>query len=320
MLIAPPSTTGRKPDLPSSEDMMKRLLHVFLGLLALLGLHSAAAAQALGQPKVAVYNFKDPNQTGLGMQMRDMISTAVINSGKFQVISRDFASAEEEAQLARAGKTTRGAKGVKPKAESFDFSIEGSITSVQFGEKKDVTGTVLDNILLGGKGVAGGCVAGTFSVSIDVLVKNIGTQETRYAASLTKSLTSECRRTGGAVDYPVVMRAIANDLAREFALKIFPVKVIAIQADGGVVFNYGESVLPAGTYLRLYGPSEEILSDGKMLTMDGPFLGRIRITNANPDTARGAIEGEAGQITVGAVASIDANQEPGKPDKKKKKK
>jgi len=298
---------------------MKRLLHVFLGLLALIGLHSAATAQALGQPKVAVYNFRDPNQTGLGVQMRDMISTAVINSGKFTVISRDFASAEEEAQLARAGKTTRGAKGVKPKAESFDYSIEGSITSVQFGEKKDVTGAVLDGLLLGGKGVAGGCVAGTFSVSIDVVVKNIGSQEIRYAASLTKSLTSECRRAGGAVDYPVVMRAIANDLAKEFALKIVPIKVIAIQSDGGLVFNYGDSILPAETYVKIFGPSEEILSDGKMLTMDGPFLGRVKITNANAETARGAIEGEAGQITVGATASIDANQEPGKTDKKKKK-
>lgn len=297
---------------------MKRFLRAFIGLMALIGLQTAPAlhAQAVGQPKVAVYNFKDPNGSGLATELRDMISTAVINSGKFTVFSRDFASAEEEAQLSRAGKTTRGAAKSKVQAESIDYTIEGSITSVQAGVQTDNTGSTVSKTLLGVD--LGGCSKQVISISIDVIVKHIGTQQTPYAASLTRSLQTKCSQSGATVDLPAAMRDISNELAQDFATKIYPIKVIAVQADGGVVFNYGSTVLPAGTFLKVFGPGEEILSDGKMVTMDGPYLGRIQITNANPETARGVVEGESAPMVTGSVAQIDGNQVPAKPVKKKK--
>lgn len=291
---------------------MKQVLHAFLGLIALAG-GTAALAQEAPPPKVAVYNFKDPQGSNQAATLKDMITTAIINTGKFTVISRDLESAEAEAALSAAGKTTRGRAGAKPKAESFDFSIEGSITSVQGA-------TQVDNAMEGVKipiiGSLGGCAKQVVSISIDVVIKNIATQETPYAAPLTRREETKCSRSGEQVDVPFLMRSIANQLARDFSLKIYPITVIAVQPDGGMVFDYGSSVLPAGTFINVYGPGQEIASKGKLLTVDGPLLGRVQITNANAETARGVFESTPlGQIEVGATGSIDANQQPAKKTK-----
>ncbi len=292
---------------------MKQIWRTIISLAVLAGALVGASAQAqqAAAPKVAVYNFKDPQGSGQAAALKDMITTAIINSGKFTVISRDFDSAEAEAQLRAAGKTTRGRAGPKPKAESFDYSIEGSITSVQAGTQVDNAGSVASKALLGID--LGGCAKQVVSISIDVVIKNIATQETPYAAPLTRRVETKCKQSGEQVDVPYLMRSIANELARDFTLKIYPITVIAVQPDGGIVFDYGSSMLPAGTFLNVYGPSTEIESKGKMLTVDGQLLGRVQITNANAETARGVFEGAPlGQVAVGATGAIDANQQPAK--------
>ena len=278
---------------------------------------SAAQAQASGQPKVAVYNFTDPQGSGLAPQLSEMIRTAIVNSKKFTVISRDMTIAEEEAQLAKAGKT-KGAK-TKAKVEPVDYAIEGSITSAQLTQKKNFFGEAADKLLLGGQGIAGGCVSGTFSVSIDVRVKDLSTGETPYAGSLTRTLESECSRSGGAVDFPVVMRGIADELAKEFATRIYPIKIIAVQADGGLMLNYGDSVLTPGTFMKVFGPGDEVFSDGVKLKIDGPLLARAQITDVTPQTARAVVEGEVAELPpVGSLLRVDTDQKPAKPVKKKK--
>jgi hypothetical protein len=296
--------------------MMRQFLGFFATCVALLGgiASTAAQAQESPPPKVAVYSFKDPQGSGQSATLKDMVATAIINAGKFTVISRDFEAADAEAQLSAAGKTTRGRAGPKPKAESFDYSIEGSITSVQAGTQINNSGSTASKALLGID--LGGCAKQIVSISIDVVIKNIATQETPYAAPLTRRVETKCNQSGDQVDVPKLMRSIANELARDFTIKIYPITVISVQPDGGMVFDYGSSVLPVGTFLNVYGPSQEIASKGKMLTVDGPLLGRVQITNANAETARGVIEGAAlGQIVVGSIGTIDVNQAPAKKQK-----
>lgn len=296
---------------------------VRLGFAAALGFFASAAiifgsaahSQERGQPKVAVYNFRDPLASGQAATLKDMITTAIINTGKFTVISRDLDSAEAEAQLSRAGKT-RGGRTASVKADTFDYSIEGSITSVQGGTQIDNTAETVGGVL--GFDFLKGCSKQVISISIDVSIKDIATQQTPYAAPLTRREQTRCTQSGAQVDVPFLMRAIANDLARDFATKIYPIRVVAVQTDGSLIFNYGASVLPQGTYLQLTSPSQEMLVDGKMSDIAGSPIGRVRITNANADTARGVFEGAApSQIVVGATGAIDLNQEPAKPGKKK---
>lgn len=293
---------------------MKQVLHAFLGLIALVGgtAGTAAQEQETGQPKVAVYNFKDDNGSGVATEMRDMITTAIIKSGKFTVFSRDFASADEEAQLKRAGKTTRGATAAK--AESVDYTIEGSITSSQSGTEVNTTGSTASKAILGID--LGGCAKQVVSISVDVVIKQVGTQETPYAESLTRRVETKCSQSGAQVDLPSLMRSVANELAFKFATNIYPIRVVAVQPDGGLVFNFGESVLPTGTFLQLSSPGEEILVDGKMERMAGVPLGRVRITNATSGTARGVVECvPLGQMVAGSTAIIDKNQQAAKKSK-----
>lgn len=296
--------------------MFRRSIGVLGCVVSLLALQASGEALAQGQPKVAVYNFKDPQSSGLAAQLREMIRTAIVNSKKFSVFSRDFTSAEEEVQLRNAGKTTRNARNTQVQAEAIDFAIEGSITSVQAGSDTDSTMETVGAVF----GVKlKGCSKQTVSISIDVIVKDLGTQQTPYATSLTKSLQSDCKQSGGSVDVPAVMRQISDELAFDFSTKIYPIKVILTQPDGGLIVNYGEAFLPVGTFVKMYGPTTETQAEGRTYKVDGPPLGRAVVVDANPETARIVMEGGAVvSVGVGSVARIDENQTPAKPEKKKK--
>jgi hypothetical protein len=290
--------------------MIRRFFSIFVGAAALVALQMGdeARAQAQRQPKVAVYNFTEPEGKELASQLQEMTRTALINSKKFAVFSRDFSSAEEEAQLRRAGKTTRNASNSSAQFEAIDFAIEGSITSAQLTESKDSTSIVLGGVLGLPKETFVGCTSGVFSVSIDVRVTSLGTGQNSYAESLTKKRTSECRRAGGAVDFPAVMREIANELAFKFSTKIYPMKVIDSQADGAFILNYGDSFVPMGTVLRITTPSQDIISDGATLKRVGTLLGRACVVDANSDTAVARMFGAppAAVLPVGSVAQIEA--------------
>lgn len=297
---------------------LKGLVAAGVALALQLGAPAQAQAQAqrLGQPKVAVYNFSDPTGSGLGPQLRDMIRTAIVNTKKFSVFSRDFSSAEEEAQLRRAGKVTRNASNSSVQGEAVDYAIEGSITSVQSGAQTDSTGTTIGIII----GVPlSGCSKQLVSVGIDVTVKHLGTQETPYATSLTKSVQSKCTQSGGAVDVPVLMRQISEELAFNFTTQIYPMKVIVTQPDGGLILNYGSPFLAAGTYVKLFGPTTETQDGGRIYKIPGPPLGRALVVDANAETARAMVEGGAiAPIPAGSIARIDDNQAPAKPAKRKR--
>lgn len=304
--------------------MIQRLFSVLVGGIALLAMQAGDEVQAQAQPKVAVSEFTEPVYDSpelagknLARDLKESIRTAIINTKKFTVISRDFTTAEKEAQLRGAGRTTRGASGSKAKFEAIDFAIEGSITSAQLTIKKDGFGGFVDKMFLGGEGMAGSCTSGIFSVSINVNIISLATGETRYAEKLTKSLESDCSRSGGAVDFPVVMSVLADELAFAFSTNIYPLKAIDAQPDGTFVLNYGDNFVPIGTTLRITTPSQEIQSDGATLKRVGAPLGRACVVEANSDTAVARMIGAtSATVPVGSVAQIEALPTY---DKKKKK-
>jgi hypothetical protein len=278
-------------------DMIRLFYCIFVGAAALVCLQTGdmAQAQALGQPKVAVYNFRDPSRSGVAPQLNEMIITAIINTRKFNVFSRDFSSSEEEKQLERAKKVGKKASTV---AESVDYSIEGAITGSQSGTQSDNTGTAMGDTIAKTTGLPihvffKSCSKQTISISVDVAIKQISTQKTPYAQSLTRAVESKCKSGGSAVDLPALMREIANELAFEFATEIYPIKVIGKQPNGTALVNYGASFLPPGTYLKFTGPPTKIESDGLMVDSVGTSLGRGRVIEANAATALIAMEAGA---------------------------
>lgn len=300
---------------------MRRFFGVLVGAAAVFCLQAGdeARAQAAGQPKVAVYTFNDTAGSGVAVEFREMVATAIINSRKFNVISRDFTSVEEEEQLRRAKKTTARAK---TPVEAIDFAIEGTITGSQAGvEVRDTGGDVQKGASMFGVNLPnfGACSKQTVSINLTIKIKDIGTGLEKYAKNFNKSAESDCKRSGGAVNLPALMLEISKEVAFEFATEIYPIKVIGTQPGGTAIVNYGEAFLPPGTFLKFTTPPTKIESDGLMVDMVGVPLGRARVIEANAATAMIALEGGATtEIPVGSTGRIDENQAEGKPSKKKK--
>lgn len=303
--------------------MMRRLFTAVVGAAALLVMlaDGEARAQATGQPKVAVYNFTDPAGSGEALKLREMITTALINTKKFNVFSRDFTSLEEEKQLRRGKKT--GGKAAGP-AESVDYSIEGSITASQNGmEQRDTGSDVQKGLRTIGIDIGdfGGCSKQIISVTIDVRIKDLATNKIAYGKSLTRLEEAKCKQSGGLVDVPALLRDIAREVAFEFSTDIYPIKVIDNQPDGSFLLNYGEEFLKIGTFVKVTAPGRDIENDGIITKGVGMAIGRARIMDVNAATALAAMEhGVQVDVPLGSVISIDADQTPSKPPKTSKKK
>ena len=274
--------------------MIRRFFSIFVGAAALVALQvgDEARAQAMGQPKVAVYKLTDPANSGMADQLREQIRVALVNTKKFSVFSRDFSSAEEEAQLLRSRKVTRNASNQTVQFDAVDYAIEGSITSAN--KQLEVTPP---GDLFGLKYPE--CRTESVSIVVNITVRD-GVGQILYATPILKQYEKRCE----AVNMAVITSGVSNELVFKFAAEVFPMKVMAIRPDGSIVVNYGSAFLPIGTYVKISSPATVGEFGGF-----GSELGRARVTEANAEAALARMEGKKPvAVPIGSIARIDESQ------------
>ena len=274
------------------SSMNRGFFSIFVGVAALLAMQAGDEAQAQGQPKVALYKLTDPTDSGIALQLREQLQVALVNTKKFSVFSRDFSSAEEEAQLRRAGKTTRNASNSSVQFEAVDYAIEGSITAAS-RTVEETPGIVLFGY------DPGLCRTESVSIIVNITVRD-GNGQFLYATPITKSYKKSCKL----VDMAVLTSEVSNELVFKFAAEVFPMKVMAVRPDGSIVLNYGSAFLPIGTYVKISSPATAGEFGGF-----GSELGRARVSEANAEAALARMEGKKPvAVPIGSIARIDENQ------------
>lgn len=272
--------------------MIRRLISVFVAAIALVAMQAGDEAQAQAQPKVALYKIADPSNSGIALQLREQIQIALINTKKFMVFSRDFSSAEEEAQLRRSGKVARNASNSSAQFDAVDYAIEGSITSATSNTAQTPGITIFGYN-------PGPCTTETVSIVVNITVRD-GNGQFLYATPFAKTYEKACEL----VDRGVLTSEVSSRLVLKFATEIYPMKVMAVQADGSFVVNYGSVLLPVGTYLKVSSPAQEGSFGGF-----GTQLGRARVIDANAEAALAKMEGRRPPaVPVGSIVQIDEKQ------------
>jgi curli biogenesis system outer membrane secretion channel CsgG len=265
---------------------------------------TSAEAQEVRKPVVSINDIQDMANTGRSAELRQMIETTIVNTGKFRIMERgDQGTAVllKEQQGAKAGLYTSNTPGKVGGFEGVDFMVYGTITTGQATTQHD-TGASMGMALGGGladrmgiPGIGGAmransnCNSSSASLQVDIRITDGKTGEERYAKQVTKTEQGQTVCGGRAqVDVSGLMRAAAQSVSMGLVTIMYPVKVVDVDGDGQVVLNYGEGLLAAGDVFAVFQQGKEIRDPdtGAVLGNSEKLLGLVKITEVMPKMSK----------------------------------
>lgn len=284
---------------------MKLLLRVVALRLAAgavsIGFASSAIAQGApvaprtqGRTVVAVQVFEDQANSGQATAFREMVETAVTQTNRFHLITRNTTGVDRERRDQRGGRLTNRAGSAT--TEGAQYIVTGAITVASVENRQDILGTVwrqtAERAVTGvNSGVVNDCRRVRVTLSMDVRIQDVRTGENRQATSIDERIDSatECSGVGGGqVNLGNLLRNAARRVSNLLVTTIYPMQIAAVQPDGTIILNYGDPFLAPGMVLNLYGPATQVSnpSTGELMTIDGQVLGQIRVIEATQTYAR----------------------------------
>ena len=281
-----------------------------------------AQASAVKKPVVSIDDIQDLARTGQSQVLREMIETAVVNTGKFRIMERSAQGTAillDEQNRAKAGLVTSNTPGKIGGFEGVDFKVYGTITTGGVSNTRDVGASSAMQIggrMLGGLGGLGSAMGGTMmansncnqttaGLAIDIRITDGSTGELKYAKHITQ--TQQGGTTCGAasqVDINGLMRSASERISMGLVTIMYPVKVVDVDADG-VMLNYGEGLLEPGDVFALMSQGKEILDPdtGAVLGHKEAYLGLVQISEVQPKMSKARmVTAFAAPPPVGTVA------------------
>jgi curli biogenesis system outer membrane secretion channel CsgG len=285
---------------------MKRVLsHLVLmfALSAFLGQNVAAQEKTkTGKKRVVVFNFDDKTDhawhwwTGqpVGHGMADMVTTALVKSGRYRVFERgEIDKVMQEQALGQSGVVTPESAAKAGKMLGAEIALVGAVT--EFGYKKQSTGGALKRI-----GVGAAVSKQSATVGVDVRIVNISTGEILKADNVRK----EHAKSGLSVDtregsfdnqaqFDESVVGKATRAAIEEIVKLLDEQTggdapweakVVMMKDGQVIINGGsETDVKVGERFAVYRGGEEMVDPdtGESLGAEETKIGEIEVVNNN---------------------------------------
>lgn len=283
-----------------------------LTLLALVLMTGFSIGMAQLKKRVAVMDFEDKTGHGgwhIGSGMADMLTTALVKSGKFMVIERQqLAKIMEEQKLGMSGAVTPQSAAQVGKLLGVELMVTGSVN--EFGEKSSSVGGSVGHSV--SKGMFGlnrlGVETKTARVGLDVRLVNtttgeivaadgiaedeskkgvdVGTDEFNFSNDTHFDETLAGKATRKAVNKVIEMITGAMDKVAwtGMVLKVNPDKTLMLKpgALGGV---------KVGDKFTVYSKGEEVIDPetGLSLGAEESQAGTIEVTEAKDQYAKAKI-------------------------------
>jgi curli biogenesis system outer membrane secretion channel CsgG len=285
---------------------MKRALVIFLLTFALPGFlfntPFAQEKQRAGKKRVAVFVFEDKTDhvyhwwggRSPGDGMSDMLTTALVKSGRYRVMERQqMEKLLHEQGLAMAGVVSPESAAKAGKMLGVEIAVIGAVT--EFGYKKQSTGGALRKL-----GIGGGLSEQSAVVGIDVRFVNTTTGEILKADNVRKEnsktgislRTQDVNfRTQAQFDESLVGEATRDAIEDVVKLldeqaggeTVWEAKVVTMK-DDQVIINAGtEGDIKVGQRFVVYHTGKELIDPdtGESLGSEETKIGEIEVINNN---------------------------------------
>jgi len=292
---------------------MKKAIAVML--LATCALSVAALAQEKTgglKKRLAVIDFEDKTGHGawhIGSGMADMLTTALVKSGKFMVIERQaLEKVMQEQALGQTGAVTAQSAAQVGKILGVELMVMGSVN--EFGEKQSSVGGSVGGKLGGKFGGLNrlGVETKTARVGLDVRLVNTTTSEIVAAEGIAEDESKK------GVDVGTNDFAFSNDVGwdntlagkatRKAVNKVVDLitgamdkipwsgKIIAVNADKTVSIKPGsKGGIKVGDVFTVYSVGEEVIDPetGASLGAEETKAGTIEVTVVNEQFAKAKV-------------------------------
>lgn len=285
---------------------MKRTLSFLMLIVALVVFWSqdttAQEKTKVGKKRIVVFNFEDKTDhtwhwwTGqpVGHGMADMVTTALVKSGRYRVFERqEIDRVLQEQALGQSGVVTPESAAKAGKMLGAEIALVGAVT--EFGHKKQSTGGALKRI-----GVGAAVSKQSATVGVDVRIVNIATGEILKAENVRK----ENSKSGISVDtkegnfdnqaqFDESVVGKATRAAIEEIVKMLDEQTggdtpweakVVMMKDGQVIINGGsETGVKVGEHFTVYRGGEEMIDPdtGESLGAEETKIGEIEVVNNN---------------------------------------
>jgi len=275
---------------------------IFTMLAFLCPIVTAQEKTKTAKARVAVFNFEDKsghrwhwwNGQPPGEGMADMLTTALVKSGRYRVFERqEMEKIMQEQALGMSGAVTPESAAKAGKMLGAEIAIVGAIT--EFGYKKQSTGGLLKKVPLGGNVSRQTCTVG-----IDVRFINTISGEILKAENVRK----EKKNVGVSVDtedisfdseakFDESLVGKATREAIEDVIKLLDAQgggnvpweaKVVMMKDGQVIINGGaETGVKVGERFMIYRAGEEMIDPdtGESLGSEETKVGEIEVVNNN---------------------------------------
>lgn len=289
---------------------MKRFAYVLTMLAVVAGVLATPIARAdtkapAAKMRVAVFKFDDKSDHSVtwyggknaGDGLADMLTTALVKSGRYRVFERkEIETVMSEQRLGASGNVTQETAAKAGKLLGAQYAVIGAIT--EFGYKQRSTGGWLKKA-----GVSGGVSQTTAVIAVDVRFVDTETGEVIKAETVTKQKSAmgvsanTSDFSGGTqskFDDSLVGKAardavdsVVDALTGQAGGASWSCKVVTV-GDGSCVINAGGENAKTGARFLVFRAGEELKDPdtGESLGSKESQVGEIEVTGAFGSTGR----------------------------------
>ncbi len=235
----------------------------------------------------------------------DMLTTALVQTHKFDVIERDrMALILEEQGLSAAGITPGSGQ---LSLSGVDYLVTGAVTQYGllteeasfggFGTSKSTATMAVDVRVIDAEN-------GRLAVATSVIADQDGNRGFEAQGMLggrsgnaVRTSDSESKLMGD------VMRSVAMGITSLIVEEVYPIRVAAVTGDD-VILNYGSGLLGAGERVDIYAEGEKYVdpATGEVLGTERHFVATARVSSTEDRFSRARVEKSKGVIELGMVA------------------
>jgi len=281
---------------------------------------------AVSKPSVAIKEIKDLANTGQAEVLGAMIQTALVGTGKFRVIERDFTQLDSEQNLGKRKVVTTNRPGRSGGYEGVDFLVYGTITgggSSKQGDTGASLGRAAAEHMLGFSLGGNGCSRTVASIAVDIKIVDSDSGEVRFTKRINRTQKTKTSCSGDmGVDLAGLLRLAADDTATGLVTTLYPIQVAAVQADGTLVLNYGEGTIEPNAMMVVFIKGADIMDPvtGERLANEEQRIGLVTVTDVGPRVSKAIAAGPfSSPPMVGAIVRMATPADMPATGKKKKK-
>jgi hypothetical protein len=127
------------------------------------------------------------------------------------------------------------------------------------------------------------CYGGDVTLSLDIRITDGETGQIRYVKRIDerRKAGTICGDGVPQVNATELFRGASDKVAAGLVTTVYPMKVANVQADGGLMLNYGEGTVRLGDFLTIFRPGEAVIDPdtGKPIGSSEERVGIAQVTD-----------------------------------------